>query len=629
MFRSIKVKILILQTGLVLAVAVIIGIATYSLTITTVKKSQQQHLQYSAEHISKNLNSLIKYKKQLLEKIATSEVVESYYKKRDENLLREYFYKFKSQFPILSYVNEDGLEEFKLIDGEASTNYLDIKNSSIYEEAVWNDNTTVSSCHITCPEPGGPYIHLSYCYRNYFDEYVGLILARIPIVQFAAIIHEFKFGQTGFALMVDDEGTVLSSPNKHFLLKKVAIKGPDTKQINAQIKTLKPGTGRVTILGTDSYFACSPVKGQNWLIVTILPYEEFMTAPNRLGLITILVTLIVLEAAVLFSLGMATNIATPISKLAGVTQLVAKGDFTQRVDVNSKDEIGYLGKMFNYMTEHLEKTTTSIDALNAANARLQASQEQLELANKQLINSNQQLQEFIHIASHDLKEPVRKIMVFGQMLKDSLPEKLNEDEKENLDFMLTGANKMKRIVDSLKAYSQIIVKNTSFEQVHLEKIINALIKFDFPMALKDTSGKILVPEPLPVIEGDSIQIRQVFKNIIANSFKYRRKDVPPVITIKAHSQDNGMARIEIEDNGIGIKPEYHEKIFAIFRRLHSGHEYEGIGIGLALCKKIIERHGGEIGVNSTYGTGTTFWLTLHKLQDSNAERKELVSSGTS
>jgi hypothetical protein len=210
MFQSIKVKVLVLQTGLILVIALAIGITTYLLMLTTMKKTQQQHLQYSAEHISENLNSLIMYKKQLFEKIATSEVVSSYCKKRNESLLIEYFDKFKSQFPVLAYVNEDGMEEFKLVNGKVSKNLFNIKDSSIFEEAAWHTNTTISSYHVFCSEPNGPYVLFSYCYRNYFDEFVGLIVGEIPIVDFAGIIHEFRFGRSGFAVMINDEGTVLS-----------------------------------------------------------------------------------------------------------------------------------------------------------------------------------------------------------------------------------------------------------------------------------------------------------------------------------------------------------------------------------------------------------------------------------
>jgi signal transduction histidine kinase len=173
---------------------------------------------------------------------------------------------------------------------------------------------------------------------------------------------------------------------------------------------------------------------------------------------------------------------------------------------------------------------------------------------------------------------------------------------------------MKQIVNSLLAYSKVINKEPDINEIDLSKEINRIKNIGLSSLLKETSGTLRIQEPLPVVQGDQIQIRQVFDNLIENALKYCKKDVPPEIIVRALPLDNGMVRIEVEDNGIGIKPEYYENIFAIFRRLNTGHEYEGIGIGLAICKRIIEKHGGEIGVESNYGQGTTFWFTLHELQ---------------
>lgn len=626
MFRSIKVKVLVLQTGLILAIALAIGITTYLLMLTTMKQTQQQHLQYSAEHISENLNSLIKYKKQLLEKIATSEVVSSYCKKRNENLLIEYFKKFKSQFPVLAYVNEDGMEEFKLVNGKESKNLFSIMDSAMFTEATWHNNTTISSYHESCTEPNGPYVHFSYCYRDYFDEFVGLIVGKVPIADFAGIIHEFRFGRSGFAVLINDEGIVLSCRDKSLLLTKIVIDGVNADRIISGIKALESSTGRARILGIDGYYAFTPVHGQNWLVLTILPYKEFIAAPNRMGIITILISLVVLIIGVLASLVMATNIARPIYNITNVAKMVGKGDFSKRVIIKSKDEIGHLGGVFNYMTHQLRKTTTSIDSLNAANARLQESREQLELTNKQLVNSNQQLQEFINIASHDLREPIRKITAFGQLLKDALSGKLDDDMLENLDFVVDGALKMKQMVDSLLAYSKIITKDAEFEGVDLNKTIDHLRNYELSSVLRETSGSLLIQGPLPFVECDSVQVRQVLFNLIGNALKYHKQGVQPEVIVRAHRLDADMVRIEVRDNGIGIKPQYYNNIFAIFRRLHSNMEYEGIGVGLAICKRIIEKHGGEIGVESNYGEGTTFWFTLPERTNTKKEPKELISN---
>jgi len=242
--------------------------------------------------------------------------------------------------------------------------------------------------------------------------------------------------------------------------------------------------------------------------------------------------------------------------------------------------------------------------------------------NEKLIQSNQQLQEFTYIASHDLREPTRKITSFGQLLAGSLAEKLNDDERENLNFMIDGADRMQQMIEALLLYSRVTTKGVHFEQLDVNEIIQQLKELELAVRLEETKGTISVPEPLPAVKGDATQIRQLLQNLISNALKYHKKDTLPEVTIRAHKEDKGMVRVEVQDNGIGIKREQHNKLFVMFRRLHSRDEYEGTGIGLAVCKRIIERHGGEIGIESTYGQGSTFWFTLPALGSVQEQQSE-------
>jgi signal transduction histidine kinase len=176
--------------------------------------------------------------------------------------------------------------------------------------------------------------------------------------------------------------------------------------------------------------------------------------------------------------------------------------------------------------------------------------------------------------------------------------------------MIDGADRMQQMIEALLLYSRVTTKGVHFEQLDVNEIIQQLKELELAVRLEETKGTISVPEPLPAVKGDATQIRQLLQNLISNAMKYHKKDTLPEVTIRAHKEDNGMVRVEVQDNGIGIKREQHNKLFVMFRRLHSQDEYEGMGIGLAVCKRIIERHGGEIGIESTYGQGSTFWFTL-------------------
>jgi PAS domain S-box-containing protein len=236
--------------------------------------------------------------------------------------------------------------------------------------------------------------------------------------------------------------------------------------------------------------------------------------------------------------------------------------------------------------------------------------QEIRKINQKLEAANKELQDFVYIASHDLREPLRKISSFGTLLQDSLKGKLNEDQQENFQFMIAGARRMQDMIDALLTYSRLTTKAKPPELVDLNKVIEDLKKLELATMLDETQGTINVPEPLPSVQADPSQMHQLFQNLIGNGLKFHEEGTPPEIIIHAHDVENNMIWIEVEDNGIGIDEKYHGQLFTMFRRLHSQDQYEGTGIGLASCKKIVERHGGNIGIKPTPGRGSTFWFTL-------------------
>jgi len=236
--------------------------------------------------------------------------------------------------------------------------------------------------------------------------------------------------------------------------------------------------------------------------------------------------------------------------------------------------------------------------------------QEIRKINRKLEEANKELQDFVYIASHDLREPLRKISSFGTLLQDSLKGKLNEDQQENFEFMIDGARRMQDMIDALLTYSRLTTKAKPPEWVDLNKVIEDLKKVELATMLDETGGIIHVPELLPSVQADPSQMHQLFQNLIGNGLKFRKEGISPEIIIRAHEIDIDMIRIEVEDNGIGIDEKYHGQLFTMFKRLHSRDQYEGTGIGLASCKKIVERHGGNIGIMPTIGKGSTFWFTL-------------------
>ncbi|GAA0714437.1 hypothetical protein GCM10009430_07630 [Aquimarina litoralis] len=250
------------------------------------------------------------------------------------------------------------------------------------------------------------------------------------------------------------------------------------------------------------------------------------------------------------------------------------------------------------------------------------SKKQSENKMKQL---NVELERFAYLASHDLKEPLRTVTSFTKLFKQEYSEVLDENGHTYLDFIENASGRMITLTNDLLQYSQLDDKSLSFETVDLNQIVKEILQ-DLQKTIDDNKAKILV-EKLPEITCDTVQIRQLFQNLISNSLKYRKPDVAPIIQIGSEPKRRDY-QFFVKDNGIGIKKEYHEKIFEVFKRLHSQEEYEGTGIGLANCKRIVDNHNGRIWVKSASDKGSSFYFSIAKLTlDKKHEKDELHTAG--
>jgi len=236
----------------------------------------------------------------------------------------------------------------------------------------------------------------------------------------------------------------------------------------------------------------------------------------------------------------------------------------------------------------------------------QAMQHQLEWHMEELQRSNQELEQFAYVASHDLQEPLRMVTSFLQLLKRRYESQLDDDADEFINFAVDGAIRMQRLITDMLAYSRVTSKAQPLVPIHSEQALGeALENLQFSI---EESGAAISHGALPQILGDASQISQLFQNLVSNAIKFR-SDRPPSIEIAAE-QSGDYWKFRVEDNGIGINKKYMERIFVIFQRLHTADEYTGTGIGLALCKKIVERHGGRIWLESAENEGSTFFFTL-------------------
>jgi light-regulated signal transduction histidine kinase (bacteriophytochrome) len=251
--------------------------------------------------------------------------------------------------------------------------------------------------------------------------------------------------------------------------------------------------------------------------------------------------------------------------------------------------------------------------------RKKAEQEQLRYA-ADLERSNRELEQFAYVASHDLQEPLRKIRTFGDRLQMKCGEKLDDAENDFLQRMRSAAGRMQTLIDGLLSLSRVTTQGQNFTTVDLAQVAREVVS-DLEVQIEQVGGLVEVGH-LPVIQADPLQMRQLLQNLIGNGLKFHRVEESPVIKVNArfvHGRlqrqpgqpaSEEQCRIVVEDNGIGFEEKHQERIFGVFQRLHPRDVYEGMGIGLALCRKIVERHGGTITARSEPGKGSAFEALL-------------------
>lgn len=269
-----------------------------------------------------------------------------------------------------------------------------------------------------------------------------------------------------------------------------------------------------------------------------------------------------------------------------------------------------------YSQRDVDLLTSVGDQIALAIERKQA-EDQLRLFNEKLQQSNRELQDFAYVASHDLQEPLRKIQAFGDRLDKKYSEALGEEGRDYVKRMRDAAGRMQTLIQDLLTFSRVTTKAQPFVSLNLEEITREVLS-DLEVSIEQTGGAVYL-ESLPTIEADPLQMRQLMQNLVGNALKFRRREVPPVVKISALSANQfgpannlhgNFCQITVEDNGIGFEEKYLDRIFTVFQRLHGRGEYEGSGVGLAVCRKIVERHNGTITARSSPNEGATFIITL-------------------
>jgi len=327
-----------------------------------------------------------------------------------------------------------------------------------------------------------------------------------------------------------------------------------------------------------------------------------------------LVSLLILLAGIVLSYLVAGKLSRPVQQLTHVADDIAHGNLTQDVRIGGSSELRSLSHSVALMSQAIDQTVAALQGEVAAHRQseeeLARHRDHLEdivaARTEELRQSNQDLEQFAYVASHDLQEPLRMVSAYLSLIERDFKGEIGERGETFIGFATDGAKRMQQLIHDLLTYSRVTSQGEALETMDLRAAVDAACA-NLAMAIEESDGQV-TQESLPTVNGDLGQLTQVFQNLIGNGIKFRG-EASPTVHITAEARDDEWW-VSVQDNGIGVKSKYREQIFTIFQRLHSRSEYEGTGIGLALTKRIVERHGGRIWVDSVPGEGSTFCFTI-------------------
>ncbi|MFA1548987.1 sensor histidine kinase [Actinomadura chokoriensis] len=307
----------------------------------------------------------------------------------------------------------------------------------------------------------------------------------------------------------------------------------------------------------------------------------------------------VLVAAVLLAVLFRRTVLTPVSTLTERVRTVARGDFGHPLDVRGPAEINELAAIIDAMRNRIVRQWRASEDKTR----------QLDEQTAELRRSNAELEQFAYVASHDLQEPLRKVASFCQMIERRYGDQLDDRGRQYITFAVDGAKRMQALINDLLSFSRVGRMTRPEESIDLADVVRQAM--DNLATLREETGAEVAVGDLPHLPGDRTQLTQLFQNLIGNAIKFGREGVPPRVAVDARPDGDEWV-FSCADNGIGVEPRYADRIFLLFQRLHPRDEYTGTGIGLALCKKIVEFHGGRIWLDTEHGDGpgTTFQWTL-------------------
>jgi signal transduction histidine kinase len=495
------------------------------------------------------------------------------------------------------------------------TNRNDYREQTVFKEARESLKFVVGEYRVD-PVSRRATIDLAQPVRDSEKGLVAVIAASLDLGWVSVMAAKLDLAEGSTLTVVDRHGTVLvrySLPESHqnFLGQKIQVgsgHGASRMKQGQDFHWVGGGLDKVRRLYTATPLTRTGGLADAYVVLGVPVHVAYAQANRMLGQ-----NLLFLGLVGALALGAAWSggdffILRHIRALVAAARRMCAGDLTARSGVgHDPGEVGQLARSFDEMAVSLEQR---VQELQVTEAELKALNEELEQRvldrTMELKRSNEDLEQFAYVASHDLQEPLRMVHNYLQLLRQRYQDKLDDNAKDFIGFALDGATRMHELIQDLLTYSRVGTHGKEFAMVDCREAFDRAVA-NLSLAIEE-SGASVTHDPLPIISGDIVQLTQLFQNLIANAIKFRG-DRSPEVRIGAERRDAEWD-LTVSDNGIGIAEQDFQRIFVVFQRLHSREKYPGTGIGLSVCKKIVERHGGRIWVESRLGRGTTFHIIL-------------------
>lgn len=425
---------------------------------------------------------------------------------------------------------------------------------------------------------------------NESGRLLGVVLAEVDGDKLGHLVLQIHRTHGGAFVLFDGQGRLVYrypevSDLRHDVWRDadaVLKKALETNQVQV-------GVYNSPLFGDRRFAARVPIETLGWVAGAGRPVEQAFALALRslwlVGALNVLMVLLCLAGAGLLS----RRIVGRLRALQEHARALGRGEFSHRVDPAGGQELAELGQRFNEMATQLQQRAADVDK-----------------AMTELQRSNRELEQFAYVASHDLQEPLRVITGYLQLIERRYRGKLDADGEEFIDFVVDAVKRMQCLIADLLEYSRVGTRGRPFVSTNAEMVLQRAVEA-LSQAIAETDAQVL-HDPLPTVEADEIQLMQLFQNLIGNALKFHGPRRPEVHVSARADKDDWL--FSICDNGIGIEPQYREQVFVIFQRLHTREKYPGTGIGLAICKKIVERHGGRIWIESALGGGSVFCFTI-------------------